>query len=200
MAAELQSQQSHGKHFSFSEKVDKILELSSLNEGTLNDLNPHCFAASVNPNILTHCKAMKATDVDSFWEAMDDEIKRMIENKIFKEVPRSSVPIGQQILGAVWSRCWKTTLDGQIYRQRSRLYTDGSQQQYGVDYTETYSPVVSWTTVCILLILSVLLNLKTRQVDYVQALPQATFPEGEHVYMELPDGYDTSVSRSSIDS
>ena len=197
MAAELRSHQSKGKQFSFTEKVDKILELSSLNDGTFNDLNPHCFAASVNPNILTHRDAMKASDVESFREAMDDEVKRMIENKIFKEVPRSSVPMGQRILRAVWSHRRKTTPDGQIYRHRSRLCTDGSQQQYGIDYTETYSPVVSWTTVYILLILSVLLNLRTRQVDYVQAFPQATLPEGENVYMELPDGYDTSVSRSS---
>merc|ERR1719223_1526605 len=33
------------------------------------------------------------------------------------------------------------------------------------------------------------MNLKTRSVDYVQAFPQATLPEGEDVYMALPDGY-----------
>jgi hypothetical protein len=41
----------------------------------------------------------------------------------------------------------------------------------------------------ILLILAVLLNLKTRQVDYVQAFPQADLPEDEAIYMEIPDGY-----------
>ena len=112
MAAELRSTQSQGKQFSFSPKVDKILELSSLNDGSINDLNPHCFAASVNLNILTHQEAMKASDVDSFREAMGDKVKRMIEKKNFKEVWCSSVPMGQRILRAVWSHHCKTTSDG----------------------------------------------------------------------------------------
>ena len=40
------------------------------------------------------------------------------------------------------------------------------------------------------MILSVLLNLKTcHEVDYVQAFPQADFPEDETIFMEIPDGY-----------
>ena len=40
-----------------------------------------------------------------------------------------------------------------------------------------------------MLILSILFKLKTRQVDYVQAFPQASLSEGENVYMEIPAGY-----------
>jgi len=43
------------------------------------------------------------------------------------------------------------------------------QQVYGVDYFDTFAPVVSWTTVRILLILSVSLELDTKQVDYTCA-------------------------------
>ena len=48
---------------------------------------------------------MKADDAHSFHKAMDEEVKRMIENKIFTEAPRSSVPTGQRILRTVWSHC-----------------------------------------------------------------------------------------------
>jgi hypothetical protein len=34
-------------------------------------------------------------------------------------------------------------------------------------------PVTSWATICMLLILISLLDLKMRQVDYMQAFPQA---------------------------
>ena len=146
MAAELISSKVH-KQFSFQEKVNKILEMSSLCDGSHSEMNPHCFAASVNPNILAHCEAMKADDAHGFCKAMDEKVKRMIENKIFTEVPCSSVPTGQRILCAVWSHCRKTTPDRCIYRHRLRLCADGSQQQYRIDYTETYSPVVSWTMV-----------------------------------------------------
>ena len=111
MAAELHNLKPSGKQFSLQEKVDKILEMSSLSDGFHADMNPHCFAALVNPNILTHCEAMKANNKQSFREAMDDEVKRMIENKILTEVPRNTVPTGQCILRAVWSHCRKTTPD-----------------------------------------------------------------------------------------
>ena len=197
MAAELKQNKISGKQFSFQEKIDKILEMLSLRDGFHSNMNRHSFAASVNPNILSHREAMKADDSSSFREGMDDKVKRMIENKNFNEIPRSSVPTGQCILHAVWSHRRKTTPDGRIYHHRSHICADSSQQQYRIDYTETYSPVVSWTTVCILLILSVLLNLKTRQVDYVQAFPQASMPEGENIFMEIPNGNDTSTSRST---
>ena len=96
------------------------------------------------------------------------------------------------------SHCCKSTPSGEIYRHRSHLCVDSSQQQYRIASTNTYSPAVSsWTTVRILLILSVILNLKSRSVDYVQAFfPQASLPEDENVHMAIPGGY----TISSIDS
>lgn len=103
----------------------------------------------------------------------------MIENEIFKEIPCHLMDKTKTIL--------KTTPAREIYRHRSWLCVDGLQQKEGIDYTETYSPVISWTTVPILLILSVLLNLKTKAVDYIQAFPQATLDEEDSVYMQIPD-------------
>ena len=182
----------HDRPMSFAEKIDHLMQLTSLPNGECNDLNPHALAASVNPNILSHRDAMKADDSHLFTSAMEEEITRMIENNIFEEVDRNAVPLTHNVLRAVWSHRRKTTPAGVVYRHRSRLCVDGSQQKEGIDFHETYSPVVSWTTVRILLILAVLLNLKTRQVDYVQAFPQASLPEGEQVFMQIPDGYKAS--------
>ena len=175
---------------SFTEQIDRIQNLASTVEGEFSDLCPWALAASANPNILSHSQAKRADDWEEFVKAMKDEINRMIKNNIFKLVKKSIVPINQRILRAVWSHRRKTTPSGEVYRHRSRLCVDGSQQQHGVDYTETYSPVVSWTTVRILMILAKIFGLHMRQVDYVQAFPQAYLPEGENVFMEIPDGYD----------
>jgi len=64
---------------------------------------------------------------------------------------------------------------------------DGSQQLYGRDYWETYAPVVSWSTVRLLLLLTTILNLKSRQIDYTQAFPQALLEDP--VYMRMPQGW-----------
>ena len=197
LAAELNSKQPSS--LSFTEQVMKALKLTSLENGEINDFNPHALAASANPNILSHAQAKKAMDWDKFVLAMEDEVKRMIDHDIFEEVSIEDIPLHQRILRAVWSHRRKNTPSGEVYRHRSRLCVDSSQQQYGIDFTDTYSPVVSWTTVCILFILSILLDLKSRSVNYVQAFPQATLPEGENVYMALPDGYkSTSKGRTCL--
>jgi len=54
----------------------------------------------------------------------------------------------------------------------------------GIDFFETYAPVVQWTTVRLMLILDVLLNLKSKQGDVTAAFLQAEIPDGEHVYVQ----------------
>ena len=59
-------------------------------------------------------------------------------------------------------------------------------QQWGVNYWETYAPVVNWISVRFLLILSELAGLESRTIDFVLAFPQADLDVP--VYMELPIG------------
>ena len=54
----------------------------------------------------------------------------------------------------------------------------------GIDYFETYAPVVQWATVRILLILSIHLNISTMQVDYTSAFLHAVIED--NVYVEIP--------------
>ena len=70
---------------SFAAKIDRLLELSSNDDGTTNELEPHLFAANANPNILSHSEAKRADDYDKFQEAMQDEFKQMIESKNSKK-------------------------------------------------------------------------------------------------------------------
>jgi hypothetical protein len=58
---------------------------------------------------------------------------------------------------------------------------------YGHDYWETYAPVVSWSTVHLVLLLSTILHLKSRQVDYTQAFPQTEL--ADPVFMRPPQGW-----------
>ena len=59
----------------------------------------------------------------------------------------------------------------------------------GVDYEESFSPVVQWSTVRLLLILSIVHGLHTRQVDYVNAFAQSELTADREIFMELPQGY-----------
>ena len=55
-----------------------------------------------------------------------------------------------------------------------------------MDVFETYTPVVSWITVRLLLVLSIVLGLETQQVDYTNVFCQE--PLDQTVFVELPHG------------
>ncbi|KAL7449360.1 LOW QUALITY PROTEIN: hypothetical protein ACHAXS_000199 [Conticribra weissflogii] len=60
----------------------------------------------------------------------------------------------------------------------------------GIDFFETYAPVVQWTTVCLMLILENLIGLKSKQADVTADIHTADFHyanlgEDEKVSMEI---------------
>eukprot|EP00957_Ditylum_brightwellii_P160420 12212648-Ditylum_brightwellii.AAC.1 len=106
---------------------------------------------------------MKSDDKEKLMAAMEEEIQCMIKTNVFKVVPFSVVPTNQRVLQVVWSHRRKQKLTGKIYHHRSCICADGSRQQYGIDYNGTYSPVVQWSTVRLLMALSILKGWKYQQ-------------------------------------
>jgi len=74
---------------------------------------------------------------------------------------------------------------------------DGQQQQHGVDFFESYTPVITWTMVHLVLLLSILLNLHCRQVDFTQAFPQADI--NVMVFLCMPPGWNYTNSQGHSD-
>ena len=87
------------------------------------------------------------------------------------------------ILPSVWAFKKKLYPDGTPRKLKARLCAGGHRQKFGVDYWSTFAPTVSWTTVRLLLILSVQMGLATKQVDYTAAFV--------HADIDLPPDYDT---------
>eukprot|EP00957_Ditylum_brightwellii_P133920 10212057-Ditylum_brightwellii.AAC.1 len=58
-------------------------------------------------------------------------------------------------------------------KYKARLCCHDSQQQWGVNYYETYAPVVSWLAVRTIMIIPKLYNVHTQVIDFVFAYPQA---------------------------
>ena len=69
--------------------------------------------------------------------------------------------------------------DGVVKKFKARFCARGDQQLEGVDFFETYAPVVQWTTVRLMLILEVLLPLKSKQGDIIAAFLHADLEENE---------------------
>ena len=77
----------------------------------------------------------------------------------------------------------------QVYKWKAKLNIYVVQQEYGVNYFNTYSPVVTWFSIINLLTFTVINNWHSRKVDFVLAYPQA--PIKYDLYMEFPKGFQT---------
>jgi Reverse transcriptase (RNA-dependent DNA polymerase) len=73
---------------------------------------------------------------------------------------------------------------GEVTKWKARLNVYVSKQQAGIDYQDTYAPVASWISVRLIMILAVIKGWHTRQLDFVQAFPQA--PIDQEIYMDIP--------------
>ena len=73
-------------------------------------------------------------------------------------------------------------------KYKARLCAHGGQQKLGVNYWETYSPVVNWINVRLLLMVCCVLGLESQSIDFVLAFPQVELEE--EIYMKLPAGFE----------
>jgi hypothetical protein len=146
------------------------------------------FQATLQDNdTLMQLAMLQAADRDQFIAAQTPEICGLEQQGVFTYHPIGNLPPQARLLNAIWSYCRKRLATGALSKYKSRLCTDGSQQRPGVDYTKTYAPVVAWSTVRLVLALSLMLNLRSRQVDFTQAFTQS--PIDTDVFMRIPQGW-----------
>ena len=89
---------------------------------------------------------------------------------------------------AIWSFKRKRYPDGTLNKHKARLCAHGGQQQWSINYWDTYAPAVNWVSVRFMLIISHLAGLETQALDLVLAFPQAKLDVP--VYIKIPPGID----------
>lgn len=156
-------------------------------DGTLNYISPLAFTADSSDNdTYTFKQMLQQPDKNEFILAMMKEVQDHENRSHWHLVPRSSLPTDKKTILSIWSFKRKRFPDGRIMKYKARLCAHGGMQQWGVDYWETYAPVVNWLCVRALLILSVIHGYHSRSIDFVLAFPQAKLEED--VFMEFPAG------------
>lgn len=136
-----------------------------------------------NPN---WWQAMNGPFADEYWKAACVEIETL-ENMDAWEVV--DIPEGVKPIDSTWAFKLKRFPDGMIKKFKARLCARGDQQEHGIDYFETYAPVVQWTTVRLMLILEVLLDLKSKQGDVTAAFLHAEVEDDRKIYVNMPLGF-----------
>jgi hypothetical protein len=160
----------------------------------IDGVQPVAFAASNNPDVMYMDQALREPDGENFRQAMADEVTAHTENEHWEIIPRSLVPSGTKVLPAVWAMRRKRRIaTGEPYKWKARLNVHGGKQEHGVNYWETYAPVIAWDTIRLFLILALLNGWATRQIDFVLAYPQADIECP--IYMEIPSQFQYQGSR-----
>jgi hypothetical protein len=109
-------------------------------------------------------QAMNGLESDGYWQAMELELETLTGKEAWTEVDREA---HMNVLPSTWAFKCKRFPDGLVRKLKARFCVRGDCQIDNVDVFDTYAPVVSWTTLRLLLILSVVLSLATQQVDYI---------------------------------
>jgi hypothetical protein len=128
------------------------------------------YAASADPDTMYYHEAMREPDSAEFIKAMGKEVQSHTENQVWELVPRSSVPPGTKILPAVWAMKRKHRIaTREVYKWKARLNIDGSKQEEGGNYWETFSHVASWAAIRMVLITTLTHAWYTKQINFVLA-------------------------------
>jgi hypothetical protein len=144
-------------------------------------------------------QAMGGPDAEGYWQAAKLEYETLTKMGVWDIVERKD---WMNILPSTWAFKCKRYPDGDVRKLKARFCARGDCQIEGVDFFETYAPVVNWQTVRIMLVMSLLLQLSTKQVDYTAAFVHAdidrdpewdTMTEAEReksgVFMNMPKGF-----------
>ncbi|KAK1612117.1 hypothetical protein QYE76_035790 [Lolium multiflorum] len=126
-------------------------------------------------------------------EAMDAEYGALLMNKTLKLVPPRH---GTNIIYYRSIYMVKRKSDGSIDRYKARLVTKGFKQRYGIDYEDTFSPVVKIATIRLVLSVAVSRGWSLRQLDVKNVFLHGVLEE--EVYMKQPPGYEDKHKPSYV--
>jgi histone deacetylase 1/2 len=125
--------------------------------------------------------------IPHWCSAREQEFEALVRNQTCRLVPPVS---GANIIDCKWVFKVKRHSNGTIERYKARLVAKGFKQRYGLDYEDTFSPVVKSVTVHLLLTLAVTRRWSMRQLDV-----QNDFLHGvleEEVFVRHPLGFEDS--------
>ena len=97
------------------------------------------------------------------------------------------MPQGKKVVGCKWVFAIKVNPDGSVVRLKARLIARGYAQTYGVDYSNTFSPIAKLNSVRLFISIAASQQWMIHQLDIKNAFLHGDLEK--EVYMEQPPGF-----------
>ena len=140
-----------------------------------------CVGESAEPTSVE--EALSGQEAAKWKEAMQREMESIASNNVWTlvESPKDRKPISSK-----WVFKRKIGPDGSVCSYKARLVAQGFSQKIGIDYDETFSPVVRFESIRTLLAIAAQHGLHVHQMDVSSAFLNGDL--SEELYMKQPEG------------
>ena len=132
---------------------------------------------------------MNSPQQDLWFDAMGIEYETLLKINAWTLVKRQP---WMSVLPMTWAFKLKRYPDGLAKKYKARFCVRGDRQIEGVDFFETWAPVVQWTTVRSMMILATNHKLCSAQADITAAFVHAPLDKDEDgdIYVQQPRGFE----------
>ena len=131
---------------------------------------------------------------DEGWNiAMQEEYGNCQEAETWSLVPYTP---DMHVLGSKWFFRTKLNADGSLDKLKARLVAKGFDQEEGIDYLETYSPVVRTVTVRTVIHVATIMGWEIKQMEVKNAFLHGDLTET--VFMTQPAGFVDPAKRDYV--
>lgn len=138
-------------------------------------------------------EALNGKDREEWIKAMKSELSSLKSNDAWTLVDLLE---GKKPVQSKWVFKVKRDADGKIDRYKARLVAKGFTQRFGVDYSETSSPVIRYSTLRLLLALAAELGLTIDHMDVTTAFLNGDLKE--EVYMQQPNNFEVKGQEEKV--
>lgn len=145
------------------------------------------------PNDTEPTSVKQALSIPHWRSAMDEEFQALQRHGTWRLVPK---PDRANIIGCKWVFRTKRKPDGTIDKFKARLVAKGFHQRPGIDFNETFSPVIKPATIRTVLTLALKSNWSLRQLDVSNAFLHGTLDIP--VYMSRPPSFKSNQFPSHV--
>jgi hypothetical protein len=129
-------------------------------------------------------EAIQSPNATHWIMAMQAKYNSIIQNKTYQLI---YLPHSQRAINAHWLFKLKQLASGLSDREKAQWVIKGYSQVFGLNFSETYAPVVRLENLCLLLTITIALSLHVHAMDVKSAFLHAQLVK--QIYIQQPKGF-----------